>query len=69
VAPLAGGEAAEQERSRLGGLSALLDPVTTGTSRAIGVGPGWQCLEIGAGAGSIAEWLCSAVVTARGRRR
>lgn len=54
-------QAAEQERSRLGGLSALFDPVTIRQLIALGVGAGWQCLEIGAGAGSIAGWLSAAV--------
>lgn len=28
---------------------------------ATGVGPGWSCLEVGAGTGSIATWLCDRV--------
>jgi SAM-dependent methyltransferase len=28
---------------------------------AIGVGPGWHCLELGGGNGSVAEWLCDQV--------
>ena len=54
-------QAAEQERTRLGGLSALFDPVTFRHLAAIGVGPGWRCLEIGAGAGSVAGWLSAKV--------
>jgi SAM-dependent methyltransferase len=27
----------------------------------IGVGPGWRCLEIGGGGGSVARWLCEQV--------
>ena len=30
-------------------------------ARARGVGPGWRCLEVGAGAGSIAGWLADRV--------
>jgi SAM-dependent methyltransferase len=30
----------------------------------IGVYSGWQCLEVGGGAGTIAEWLCQRVETA-----
>jgi SAM-dependent methyltransferase len=50
-------QAAVQERSRLSGLSAVFDPVTFRHLTAVGVGPGWRCLEIGAGAGSVAAWL------------
>ena len=31
----------------------------------IGVSSGWRCLEVGGGAGTIAEWLCQRVGTAR----
>jgi ubiquinone/menaquinone biosynthesis C-methylase UbiE len=34
-----------------------LDPVTTTRLEALGVGPGWRCLEVGGGGGSIAGWL------------
>jgi SAM-dependent methyltransferase len=37
------------------------DPATIEYLEKIGVAPGWYCLEIGAGAGSIAEWLCQRV--------
>ena len=30
----------------------------------IGVSSGWRCLEVGGGAGTIAEWLCQQVGTA-----
>ena len=30
----------------------------------IGVSSGWRCLEVGGGAGTIAEWLCQRVGTA-----
>ena len=54
-------QAWEQERDRLAGLSAQFDPVTVRHLAAVGVAPGWRCLEIGAGAGSIARWLASVV--------
>jgi predicted O-methyltransferase YrrM len=54
-------QAWEQERDRLGGLSVQFDPVTVRHLTAVGVAPGWRCLEIGAGAGSIARWLASTV--------
>ncbi|GLX54168.1 methyltransferase [Streptomyces hygroscopicus subsp. hygroscopicus] len=37
------------------------DPVTLPRLAAAGVGPGWDCLEIGAGGGSIARWLADRV--------
>jgi SAM-dependent methyltransferase len=51
----------EQERERLAGLEEANDPDTTRHLEALGVSPGWRCLEIGAGAGSIAQWLCKRV--------
>lgn len=38
-------------------LSAMLDATTTGVLDSIGVQPGWRCLELGAGNGSVARWL------------
>ncbi len=49
------------ERERLAAIEAGLDPFTTECLATIGVGPGWRCLEVGAGGGSIAEWLCRQV--------
>jgi 2-polyprenyl-3-methyl-5-hydroxy-6-metoxy-1,4-benzoquinol methylase len=54
-------QAAEQERSRLSGLSAVFDPVTFRHLTSVGVGSGWRCLEVGAGAGSVAAWLSTTV--------
>jgi SAM-dependent methyltransferase len=51
---------------RLALLTQTLDPATQRRMRAIGVSAGWRCLEVGAGNGSIAQWLCSQV-GARGR--
>jgi SAM-dependent methyltransferase len=48
-------------RQRLRGLEQLLDPGTIRHLKALGVGEGWHCLEVGAGGGSIAEWLCQRV--------
>ncbi|HET9109188.1 MAG TPA: hypothetical protein VFN78_00040, partial [Ktedonobacterales bacterium] len=50
----------EQDR-RLARLEAWFDPGTIQHLEALGVGPGWRCLEVGAGAGSIAAWLCNRV--------
>jgi SAM-dependent methyltransferase len=51
----------ERERARLAALETLYDPVTVRHLTSLGVGPGWRCLEVGGGAGSIARWLTSAV--------
>ncbi|MFI5844536.1 methyltransferase [Catenuloplanes sp. NPDC051500] len=45
----------DEERLRLGEL--LWDSGTLDRLAALGVGPGWSCLEIGAGSGSVATWL------------
>ena len=46
------------ERERLAAIEAGLDPGTIESLEKIGVREGWHCLEVGAGAGSIAQWLC-----------
>lgn len=53
----AGREAAEDER--LGLLEQLYDPVTR--PRRDVVQPGWRCLEVGGGRGSMAVWLAEQV--------
>jgi SAM-dependent methyltransferase len=47
----------ESERQRLADTEAVFDPNTIRHLRAIGVPRGGRCLEVGAGAGSIAQWL------------
>ncbi|MFI9627381.1 class I SAM-dependent methyltransferase [Streptomyces sp. NPDC052042] len=42
-------------------LAAAYDPVTLPRLAATGVGPGWACLEVGAGGGSVARWLAGLV--------
>ena len=49
------------QRERLAALAEALDPGTERQLEAIGVGSGWRCLEVGAGGGSIAAWLCDRV--------
>jgi SAM-dependent methyltransferase len=44
-------------RQRLDALEAWFDPGTIRHLSALGVAPGWHCLEVGAGGGSIAAWL------------
>jgi SAM-dependent methyltransferase len=55
------GNEREVQRERLRALEALFDPWTIDRLEARGVGPGWSCLEVGAGGGSIAGWLCDRV--------
>ena len=49
------------ERRRLELLEQRYDPVTFERHRAVGVAPGWRCLEVGAGGGSVARWLAETV--------
>jgi SAM-dependent methyltransferase len=49
------------ERQRLALLTQVADPTTTQRLLRLGVGPGWHCLEAGAGDGSVARWLASRV--------
>jgi SAM-dependent methyltransferase len=51
----------EKARWRLSVLESIYDPGTTARLTALGVGEGWRCLELGAGGGSIARWLCDRV--------
>jgi len=48
-------------RERLAAQEARHDPGTILHLEKLGVGEGWHCLEVGAGGGSIAEWLCNRV--------
>src|SRR6202046_5508001 len=47
--------------ARLRSLEQWLDPATIRHPHARGVGGGWRCLEVAAGAGSVARWLCGQV--------
>lgn len=49
--------ATEQQRLRL--LEHMLDPDTIRILQRCGIQPSWRCLELGAGAGSIALWLAT----------
>jgi SAM-dependent methyltransferase len=51
----------EEARHRFGLLERISDPATIDYLLRIEVGAGWNCLEIGAGGGSIAAWLCRRV--------
>lgn len=54
----------QQARQRLALLEQELDPATQRRLLRAGVGSGWRCLEVGAGGGSIAHWLCGVVGSA-----
>ncbi|SHF66889.1 methyltransferase domain-containing protein [Streptoalloteichus hindustanus] len=45
------------EAERLRALEAVFDPTTVTVLTGLAVGPGWRCLELGAGGGSVARWL------------
>ena len=47
----------QYERARLNKLELALDPFTHADIEKLGIRPGWRCLEVGAGGGSVAEWL------------
>src|SRR5262249_16802113 len=47
------------ERERLALLTRIADPITTRRLTELGVRPGWRCLEVAAGDGSVARWLAS----------
>jgi SAM-dependent methyltransferase len=53
--------AEELERARLGLLEEACDPHTVRQLDAIGVGEGWRCLDVGAGAGSVTRVLADRV--------
>jgi SAM-dependent methyltransferase len=50
-----------EERRRLDSLTQHFDPNTLAIGRQIGVGPGWSCLDVGAGTGSLATKLAQVV--------
>ncbi len=45
-------------RERLAFLESVLNPHSFQHLEALGVGEGWHCLDVGAGGGSVSEWLC-----------
>jgi SAM-dependent methyltransferase len=46
---------------RFRALEAIFDPGTKRILTDLGVNAGWSCLDVGAGSGSIAAWLCNHV--------
>jgi SAM-dependent methyltransferase len=53
--------AAAQAGTRFAGLEATYDQVTIRQLSETGIAPGWSCLEVGSGSGSIARWLADQV--------
>lgn len=51
----------EHEHERLLALGATFDPGTRRALAATGLAPGWRCLEVAAGAGTVARWLAEQV--------
>ena len=49
------------ENERLAALETALDPHSISVLDALGIAPGWRCLDVGGGRGSIARWLCRRV--------
>ncbi len=54
-------ETAAREHERLRILGRWRDPSTITALEATGVGPGWRCLEVGAGAGTTSAWMAARV--------
>lgn len=53
--------AGKEASARFPALSATFDAGTIRHLQELGVAPGWHCLEVGAGGGSIAAWLAARV--------
>src|SRR5712691_334154 len=49
------------ERERLSLLERAADPLSQRRLAALRIQPGWRCLEVGAGHGSIVRWLAAQV--------
>ena len=49
------------ERERLALLTQFADPITARRLTDLGVGPGWRCLDVGAGSGTVARRLAERV--------
>ncbi|KOV90200.1 methyltransferase [Nocardia sp. NRRL S-836] len=52
---------ASQSAGRFSALETCYDHVTQGNLTRLGVGSGWNCLEVGGGGGSLGTWLADAV--------
>jgi ubiquinone/menaquinone biosynthesis C-methylase UbiE len=50
-----------REQDRLHVLARVVDPSTQGALAALDIAPGWQCCDIGSGAGTVAAWMAEQV--------
>ena len=50
-----------REHDRLRVLARVRDPSTCATLTRIGIAPGWQCCDVGSGAGTITVWMAEQV--------
>ncbi|MGI9623273.1 MAG: class I SAM-dependent methyltransferase [Acidimicrobiales bacterium] len=50
-----------EEDERLGLLTDMLDGFTREYCTQVGIAPGWRCLEVGAGSGTVASWMANQV--------
>jgi SAM-dependent methyltransferase len=50
-----------RELERLQAIEQVFDPASQKRIQSTGIANGWQCLEVGAGAGSITRWLAAVV--------
>jgi 2-polyprenyl-3-methyl-5-hydroxy-6-metoxy-1,4-benzoquinol methylase len=48
-----------EERARLAGIESLWDPGSQALLNELGIGAGWRCLEVGAGGGSLVQWMAN----------
>lgn len=61
IAPYALDNAWHAERARLHSLTGLYDPGTLTLCDRLGLAPGWRCLDVGAGTGTLAQALAARV--------
>jgi len=53
--------ASEKAGTRMDVLARLYDPTSRRVLESTGIAPGWRCLEVGGGGGSVARWLAQRV--------
>ena len=56
--------ASEKAGTRMEVLARLYDPTSQRVLQGTGIAPGWRCLEVGGGGGSVARWMAERVGTA-----